>query len=677
MTGLQAMMVRCRDTGAPFAADLAVPRASGGLVWLSVHGEAVRDAEGAIILVRGTVQDITERKTAEAALRDSEAALQDAQRLAHIGNWSWQPGADSAIWSEEMFRIFRLNPRKGAPGFNGLEKLLGGDGLTRMREAAATCQADGTPFVLDIEARRADGVPIWISMHGEALRGRDGRVNRMRGTVQDITERKAAEAALKESETTLREAQRLSHIGSWERPIHGSGSHWSHELYRMFGLPPGAEAPSLEMLDRHLGPESGPRLRSALLACLRDGSAFTIDLEAIHSHGDKFWVSVHGEAVRDQSGTITTLRGTVQDITERKSAEQNIAKLHQQMEEQVRTLERHDEQMRTIARMSDLLQACHDRSEAFPIIAATAQTLFRHASGAIALAIEGTHQLETVVQWGAHPHMESQFTLNDCWALRTGRRYEMTAADRGAPCRHFDAAPDGPYVCLPLTVQGETGGLLHLGYPAGNLLDEEKLNLMTSFADVIKLSLANLGLRENLSEQALRDQLTGLFNRHYLAETLPREIRRAERDQVPLSIAVLDLDHFKRLNDTFGHDAGDTVLRAVGNLLRDAMRSADIACRYGGEEFLVVLPDCDAENARALIEKIREQIKTMSLTLRQTPLPAISISAGVAQMSGERSNSEALIVAADRALYAAKRNGRDRVETFTPERRTSPVPEKT
>ena len=462
----------------------------------------------------------------------------------------------------------------------------------------------------------------------------------------------------------LKDAQRLAHIGSWVRQAEPDTLKWSEELYRILGIAPGPEAPRIDDLLHFVEGKSLEHLRGALVACLRDGKPFTIDLQARRADGAIIWISVKGEAARDDKGAITALRGTVQDITERKTAEQNIATLHQQMTEHVEALKRHDQEMRAIARMSDLLQTCHSRGEAFPIVATTARALFPLANGALSLVSSGTREMETVTQWGENSTMLDRFAFDDCWALRTGRRYELPALERGAPCRHFRTPPAGPSVCLPLTVQGETGGLLHMDCPPGTALDEDKQSLMTSFADVVKLSLSNLRMREILGEQAIRDQLTTLFNRHYLVETLPREILRARRDKVPLSVAVLDIDYFKRLNDTYGHDAGDLALKKLGFLLRDAMRGGDVACRYGGEEFLLVLPECDLDDARALVQQICEDAKRLQLVLRETALPRITISAGVAEMGSELSSAEALISAADHALYVAKENGRDRVEVF-------------
>ena len=177
-----------------------------------------------------------------------------------------------------------------------------------------------------------------------------------------------------------------------------------------------------------------------------------------------------------------------------------------------------------------------------------------------------------------------------------------------------------------------------------------------------QIAEVNARMIEVLRAQAVRDPLTGLFNRQYLDETLLRELRRSRRTRSPLSVAMLDIDHFKIFNDTYGHAAGDEVLRALGKLLRDTVRASDIACRYGGEEFVLVLIDADLAAALPSVERICHHIKRKQCSYQGQVLPAITVSAGLAQYPVHGTSPEALLGAADKALYAAKNAGRDRIE---------------
>ena len=180
-------------------------------------------------------------------------------------------------------------------------------------------------------------------------------------------------------------------------------------------------------------------------------------------------------------------------------------------------------------------------------------------------------------------------------------------------------------------------------------------------AEHIALALANLKLRETLRSQSIRDPLTGLFNRRYMEESLEREMRRASRGRHPVGIIMLDLDHFKKFNDSYGHDAGDALLRIVGNTLQRSIRAEDIACRYGGEEFTLILPEASLIDAAQRAESIRESIRNLNIQHRRQQLGGVTVSAGVAIFPDHGPTGDAVLRAADAALYQAKARGRDRV----------------
>jgi diguanylate cyclase (GGDEF)-like protein len=188
--------------------------------------------------------------------------------------------------------------------------------------------------------------------------------------------------------------------------------------------------------------------------------------------------------------------------------------------------------------------------------------------------------------------------------------------------------------------------------------------LAVAVGETIKLSLYNLKLREELSEQATYDPLTGLFNRRFLEEHLARELHRARRGKSPLCVVMLDLDQFKHLNDTIGHDAGDSLLRQLGQMLRDKLRKSDLAYRYGGDEFVLVLPDSSLADTQRRVEQIRVLIKETHIRHGCSVPDTLTISAGVAEAPEHGTTAPELLHAADNALYAAKQAGRDRVVAY-------------
>ena len=198
------------------------------------------------------------------------------------------------------------------------------------------------------------------------------------------------------------------------------------------------------------------------------------------------------------------------------------------------------------------------------------------------------------------------------------------------------------------------------------ILDDAELSLKTTFAGQVGLSVANIRLREALRTQSIRDPLTGLYNRRYLTEMLDREIRRAVRSEQPVGVLMIDLDHFKKFNDTYGHDAGDTVLRETATVLTKSIRIEDMVCRYGGEEFVIILPTADLNAAHGRAERIRAKIRELTVLHQGQSLGMITISVGVAALPQHGTDPKQLLEAADAALYRAKKEGRDRVVDADP-----------
>jgi len=270
--------------------------------------------------------------------------------------------------------------------------------------------------------------------------------------------------------------------------------------------------------------------------------------------------------------------------------------------------------------------------------------------------------LQRAAVWGDAGHAPEFVASGDCWALRFGRAHAAAPGD-GLRCPHCgDAAaqPDGTELCVPMISQGEVLGLLTARIPAGADAVLEQASA-TALSEQLALGTSNINLREVLRRQSTTDELTGLYNRRYFDETLRRELFRAERTRAALAVVMIDLDHFKRMNDTYGHEAGDLVLRTVGRCLRDGVRRSDIACRYGGEELVVVLPECDAQAAARCADNLRAAIAQIALLHGDTPLPGVTASFGVAMWPANGDDATALLQAADRALYAAKHAGRNRV----------------
>jgi diguanylate cyclase (GGDEF)-like protein/PAS domain S-box-containing protein len=351
------------------------------------------------------------------------------------------------------------------------------------------------------------------------------------------------------------------------------------------------------------------------------------------------------------------------EITERSSAESALQQANEKLAGWVNELEQRNREIALLGKMSDVLQACLTVEEAYSAIATLVQPLFPQTSGGIFLISGSKKLVEAAATWGSAPLPSLDvFTPDECWALRRGRVHGVEETHSGLLCKHLhqELLPTES-LCVPMMAQGEAMGVLYLGTQESGRLTETKQQLAVTVTEHIALSLANLKLRETLKNQSIRDPLTCLFNRRYMEESLERELIRCQRKQQPLSIIMLDVDHFKRFNDTFGHEAGDAVLQKLGQFLQSHIRGSDIACRYGGEELTLILPEASLEVTKKRAEQIREGIKHLSVQHHGQALGAITLSLGVASFPEHGLSGEAVIRAADAALYRAKKEGRDAV----------------
>ena len=314
-----------------------------------------------------------------------------------------------------------------------------------------------------------------------------------------------------------------------------------------------------------------------------------------------------------------------------------------------------------LAKMGELLQTCTNMREALSIVLGLEPKMFPELRGGVILLNASRTFLEVAGTWAECELSASVFEPNSCWALRTGHTYQVEAGDRSVPCAHADTVTSS-YLCIPIHAQGEGLGVIHFQANTDKReISQSELSLAETFAEQTGLSIANIRLREALRSQSIRDAVTGLFNRRYLEETLDREVQRTARSNQPLSVIMLDLDHFKSFNDTFGHAAGDLVLHEMGAFFLKNTRADDIACRYGGEEFVLILPDSDLEATQARAEQMRLDVKELDLNHGGKPLGLVTLSLGIAVFPAHGISSRLIMAAADAALYQAKKSGRDRV----------------
>jgi diguanylate cyclase (GGDEF)-like protein/PAS domain S-box-containing protein len=376
------------------------------------------------------------------------------------------------------------------------------------------------------------------------------------------------------------------------------------------------------------------------------------------------WLDLYTFPLLDlASGRTEGVIEYVRDITERKRWEEELQRANEQLKFMVQISEDRNQQMTMLNEMNECIQACQGSEDAYNAIVHFGPKLFSGCGGALYVLGKTKNLLELAATWEKLLPLEPVFLPDDCWALRRGRVHLVDDPHSGLLCHHVSSPLPVGSLCVPLMAQGEAMGILHLR--RNNRDDSAPLESIAPFAitaaESLALALANLKLRETLRRQAIRDDLTGLFNRRFIEETFERELHRVSRMGAPLGLAMLDLDHFKKFNQDLGRHAGDVLLRAVGNLILNRIREEDIACRYDGEEFLLIMPGASLEITVERVENLRQSVRHLHELDPSQSLNPITISAGVAIFPQNGASGKELILAADAALYQAKREGCDRV----------------
>jgi diguanylate cyclase (GGDEF)-like protein/PAS domain S-box-containing protein len=405
---------------------------------------------------------------------------------------------------------------------------------------------------------------------------------------------------------------------------------------------------------------SGRPVHASTRFLRKDGTRIDVELNAVS-------LLQEGEV----RGAYTIYKDISDQVQAAEQAKEHAASLNRLVEElQMRT-----NQMTLLSEMGDLLQCCATTDEAYSVIGQSVKKLFPAPMCGMLYAFKSSRNaLESVAVWGESRSSEPVFAPDKCWALRRGRPHWSDAVAQSIPCAHLKIPAATAHLCVPMVGQGDTVGILYLEFPDGRHAEtepghdasrESRHRLATTVAGQLALALANLRLRETLRDQSIRDPLTGLFNRRFMKESLDRELQRARRKKRPLTVVFIDLDHFKRFNDAFGHDAGDLVLRTMGELFLRHFRGDDVICRYGGEEFAIILPESSAKDAAKRANLLRIEASGISMRHLGQVLDSVTLSIGIAAFPEHGSTAEEILRMADQCLYQSKADGRDRLTVAT------------
>jgi len=356
----------------------------------------------------------------------------------------------------------------------------------------------------------------------------------------------------------------------------------------------------------------------------------------------------------------------LRDAVLRRSTAKRTTETNENLASSVQALEERISDARLLTLCRDELQLCVDVRQVYRAAAVSLDRLLPGSSGSLCILNPSHNLLEAVSTWGSHTSMQAEtFAPETCCGLRLGqlrwRRMGVSEID----CTHFSAEPPDHYLCAPLVAQGETLGMLSIecSQPEAYAMLQRRMDGILQLLQLIGMAAASLNLRARLENQSVRDPLTGLFNRYFMEIVLARELARANRQESSVAMLMLDVDHFKRFNDAYGHGAGDAMLRGIGEVFRASVRTEDTICRYGGEEFAIILPGATPQIAAMCAERIRAAVTGLRLSVDIAPGANASVSIGIALYPADAADGETLLRKADQALYRAKHNGRNQVCT--------------
>ncbi|MDS7906602.1 diguanylate cyclase [Klebsiella pasteurii] len=314
-----------------------------------------------------------------------------------------------------------------------------------------------------------------------------------------------------------------------------------------------------------------------------------------------------------------------------------------------------------LARMTQRLQGCESFEDVIKVAELFAPNIAPEIPGRLYILDTDPWQMRCVAQWLSPPLEADVFHPDNCWAVRRGLSHPPVNGEPDIACYHLSESQANQSLCVPLIAQGEAIGLLSFSnVTAETAPSRAYLELM---AEALGLALANQRLRSALLEKALFDSLTGLRNRHHLDDALHTQMNLAVRNSTPLSCLMIDIDHFKAINDNYGHEAGDLVIKSVSAIIQRAVRDIGMAFRYGGEEFLVLLGGTDEQSAMVCANDIYNSVRLLTLRYGLAEIGQIDVSIGIASYP-QHTQSDSLLRAADAALYRAKELGRSRIVSF-------------
>jgi diguanylate cyclase (GGDEF)-like protein/PAS domain S-box-containing protein len=558
------------------------------------------------------------------------------------------------VWNPSMERIFGIGAKKilGRQAFEACPFLaeLGEDVNFKAALKGEKIVSRNRSFPIPGTARQGylEGYygPIYeCNNEGEVIGGL--------AIIRDVTERKLAEDRQRASEERYRELFENACDLVYTHDLAGRITAINRTAERVTGYPRN-EALQMKFVQL-VAPEFQQTVRKMFERQLAEGTPVTQEVDFIAKDSGRLTLEVNNRLIFYE-GKAVGVQGIARDVTERKKAEKELQNANQELESRVRELQQRTHEMTLLSELGYILRACFTREEVYEVMVRIAKEIFPEQAGALYIIGLQRSILEAVAEWGDTSKFELTFAPDECWALRRGRIHWLRESGIGLACKHLYSPPPQGSLCVPMMAQSEALGILHLVQTGGGPLPETKQELAVAMAEHAAMALSNLRLQETLRNQSIRDQITGLFNRSFMEESLELELRRAIRSQYPLSIIMLSLDRFQQLNDHYGAEAGESILKDASTLIQTNVRKGDIACRYGSHTFVLIMPQSSFEISIQRAESMRALARNLEIRYRNGS-GHITVSVGLAGFPGHGQTVETLLRSAEAALHRAVASG--------------------
>jgi diguanylate cyclase (GGDEF)-like protein/PAS domain S-box-containing protein len=626
----------------------------GEAFWVQVNVTANPEDPSKSCLI--LVEDIRARKWAELALNDEKQLLEGLINSSVDGILAFDRESFFTVWNPGMERIFGVSAGEtlGRPAFKACPFLqdLGEDVNFSAALKGNKVISRDKRYVIPGTNRQVYFEGYYGPMHDT----RSGEVIGGLAIIRDVTERRLAEEAKRVSEERYRELFENAYDMVYTYDLAGRITSVNKAAERIIGY---SKAEALLMrFSQFVAPEYQQLVRRMIDRQIADEAPITQEIQIIAKDNRRVTIEVSHRLIF-REGKPIGIQGIARDITERKKTEEALQQANTKLEAWVRELEQRTREMTLLSEMGDILRACLTTEEVYEVIVRVAQEIFPQHGGALFVIGPLRNIVEAVAQWGDISGLELTFTPDECWALRRGRIHWVEDTHSGLLCKHIQNPLPNGYLCVPMMAQSEAVGVLHLIQPEGTQIPEAKQRLAVAMAEHVGMALSNLRLHETLRNQSIRDQLTSLFNRSFMEESLELELRRAVRSQLPLSVIMIELDSFQLINENFGLDVGDSILRRAGMLIQANVRKGDIACRYSNQTYVIILPQGDLDVSRQRAAHLCDQARTLEAKYQSAQAGHITASIGLAAFPGHGQTVENLLRSAEAALNRAKSSGGD------------------